>query len=289
MRLDDDGLHLHQSDIKTYTQCPEQLRLKFIAAAAGESQTGDAAFVGTTTHAVIEHELLSDEPYGSLKEAQAYGAYAFLEGMEQMASKGTVYSRASFRTDSKALAALKPLVTSWYESTEREQLMSMQRSDYHVEHEFDSPFTVTPDGLTIYLAGRIDLIVNNEVLDWKTASSLQHYKEWEHQRWAPQPPIYLWAAAKSGLIVPDHSGDFTFRYKVLLKKAVPVPFETITVRKKVGSFTWIERICQNIAILMDHMGIENEWPLNDTSALCGPKWCPFWDNCKGAYIGEDWK
>lgn len=283
MIIDERGYHLHQSDIETFMQCPEQLRLKHLA--VGDA-TSDAAFVGTTTHAVIEHELMSPQPYGSLKEAINYGAYAFLEGMEQLYANQTAYSRETFKTDSKALKALEPLVESWYVSPERDMLMSMDPNDYQVEWEFDKPFTVTPDGTTIWLAGRTDLVLRNRVWDWKTSSS--EYKPWEKQRWAIQPTEYLWAAATEGLILPNADGEFVFEYKVLKRGAKPVKFQTVTVKRTMGSFTWLERIVQNMVSFMEKMGFDTEWPLNDHSALCGPKWCPFWAGCKGAYIGEDW-
>jgi hypothetical protein len=30
------------------------------------------------------------------------------------------------------------------------------------------------------------------------------------------------------------------------------------------------------------------WPMNDQHALCSPKWCPFWDGCKGSHVPVDW-
>ena len=30
------------------------------------------------------------------------------------------------------------------------------------------------------------------------------------------------------------------------------------------------------------------WQKNDQSALCGPKFCPAWAQCKGTLIGPEW-
>jgi len=103
-----------------------------------------------------------------------------------------------------------------------------------------------------------------------------------------QPTTYTWAAAHNGLILPNSDGEFIFEYKVLVRRSKPVAFQTVTVRRTVGTFTWLERITQNIVALMENLGFENEWPLNDHSALCGPKWCPFWSQCKGQYVNGDW-
>lgn len=287
MLINDDGLHLHQSDIETYMTCPESLRLRTIAGMNGETSNSDAAFVGTCTHAVIETELAAEEPYESLEEAQAVGAYAFLQGFEQMVKDETTYSRETFKTDTRALAALRPLVKSWYESEERDTLLQMN-GDYTVEYEFDEMFTTHISGLKIFLAGRMDLVQRAKIIDWKTSGS--EYRLWEKQRWAVQPTVYTWAAASNGLLVPNNYGEYVFEYKVLRRKVTSVPFETYRVVRTVDTWAWLEKITQNIASTLMLLGLENEWPLNDHSALCGPKWCPFWDKCKGAYVsGVTWK
>ena len=287
MMYDDEGLHLHQSDIETYMQCPEKLRRSFISGVNGDTQTSDAAFVGTCTHAVIETELQAEYPYESLEEAQAIGALAFLNGFEEMVAKGTSYTRETFKTDARAMAALKPLVESWWLSKERHDLLE-QDHDYLVEFEFDEMFTTHQlSGMKLFLGGRMDLVQRAKVTDWKTAGG--PYQQWEKQRWAAQPTVYTWIAAKNGLIVPNKYGEYTFEYKVLLRRSTPVEFLTYPVTRAMGSWGWLETVCQNIANTFTLLGIDNEWPLNDHSALCSPKWCPFWKNCKGAFVnGERW-
>jgi len=287
MRYDDEGLHLHQSDIGSWMNCPESLRRKMIAAMNGESDNTDAAFVGTCLHTVIEYELQQEYPYESLEEAQAIGALAFLNGFEDMVADGTSYRRSTFGTDLKAMDSLKPLVESWYNSPEREYLLSSDKN-YTVEYEFDEMFTTHFSGMKLFLAGRMDLIEPSKVTDWKTSGG--EWKLWEKQRWDQQSTVYTFVAARNGLITPNKFGDYRFDFKVLQRKSKAVAFETYTVYRTMGNWTWLERVCQNIATTFVTLGLENEWPLNDHSALCGPKWCPFWDNCKGAYVnGVTWK
>jgi hypothetical protein len=127
---------------------------------------------------------------------------------------------------------------------------------------------------------------HRRIWDWKTSG--QEYKLWEKQRWAVQPTVYTWAAAQNGLLLPDGFGDYTFEYKVLKRSAKPSKFMTYRVTRTIRSWAWLERVVQNVATLFVTMGIEDEWPLNDHSALCSPKWCPFWDQCKGQYVDGSW-
>jgi hypothetical protein len=115
---------------------------------------------------------------------------------------------------------------------------------------------------------------------------MQQYKKWEKQRWAVQPTVYLWAAAHSGIIFPDEKDVFNFNFKVLERKMRDVTIQTVPVTRTMSNFVWLERLCQNIAIQME-VGIDREWALNDHSALCGPKWCSFWSQCKGQYVDAD--
>lgn len=285
MRIEDDGIHLHQSDIETFMQCPEKKRLSIIAGINEESFTSDAAFVGTCLHAVIQHELV-EGPMDDLFSAHQLGAWKYLQGFEEMVEKGGVtYSRETFGDDARALAALERLVDVWWHSPEREMLMHMDPADYHVEWSFDRLFTTSESGMPIWLAGQADLVLPWAVWDWKSASS--PYQRWEKQRWGVQPPVYLWAAQDAGLISKNREGFYEFQFKVAVRKAKLEPFQTVPILKSDAAFEWLRHEAENIANYVEAVGFEKPWLLNDHSALCGPKWCPFWDGCKGKFIDAD--
>lgn len=288
MRIESDGIHLHQSDIETFTQCPEKKRLSILAGMNEETFQSDAAFVGTCMHGVIQHEL-ENGPFDDLFSAQQYSAFIYLQGFEAMIADGkTVYSRETFGNDQKALEALARLVEVWWVSSERDMLMMMDPADMRVEWQFDRQFTKidTDDGpLPIFLAGTADLVLPWAVWDWKSASS--PYQRWEKQRWGVQPSVYTWAAADAGLIVPNKDEKFEFRFKVALRRMKPEPFQDVPIYRSARSYEWLERRVQNIVSYVMRVGLTNEWTLTDNSALCGPKWCPFWEVCKGKHIDAD--
>lgn len=242
----------------------------------------DAATVGTALHAVIEHET-NKGFFKTLKRLRTLGHEKYLGLLEEYAEAGACYTRSSFGTDAKALAALDKMVGTWFASAERLQLQ--HEDNLKVEWEFDVPFRTFGD-VSIRLAGTSDLVLldRNQLWDWKSAG--RTYERWEKQRWAVQPTVYTYAAAQEGLIVPNQDGLYEFRFKVFPRNGGPV--QDVPVFRSTGSVNWLE---QQIGSMLNVMTAvpDGPWPLNDHGALCGPKWCPFWSKCKGQFVsGETW-
>lgn len=289
MRVDEQGVHLHQSDLKNH--CLEKLRLDTVA--VGPRLENDAATVGTVLHAVIESEL-GEGAFNSLREAHAHGAWQFVRFMEEYQAEGKGFAFSTFGTAPKALAALENLVTAWYQCSERSQLLGSTDKPL-VEWNFDLPFAHVPvkkhgkkaDEVPVFLAGTADLVWDNMLWDWKSAGA--EYRQWEKQRWDRQPDVYTWAAHQAGLIVPDSDGLFTFEFKVFVRKAQPVPPQTITVKRSPNHWAWLQQIVTRLVNLSYNLGLDADWPLDDQHVLCSPKWCSYFDMCKGAHVsGETW-
>lgn len=284
MKINPDGtiITLHQSDIETWHTCPEQMRLTHMTSNRDET---DAATVGTVLHAVIEHEVTGE--FGkTVKSLKGWAANHFLETLEGYAESASAYSRSSFKTDTKALAVLDGLVQAWWDSPERDTLKYVPRDAMLVEWNFDVPF-MQIDDVSIRLAGTSDLVLLgfNQIWDWKSAG--RSYDRWEKQRWAIQPTVYTYAAAVEGLIAPDKDGRYEFHNKVFVRGNAGPP-QDVTVFRSKQNWWWLEKQVQSMLAVMGALP-EGPWPLNDHGALCGPKWCPFWSQCKGSLVdGETW-
>lgn len=294
-RQSDGVLTLHQSDIKDFVKCPEQARRSWGVGPDGldpptTSQQTDAASIGTVLHSVIEQDLEFGFPFKRVTEAQAFGRNTFGELITQYMENGDVYVPSSFGDDvDKCLGTLDDLVASWFKSKERAYWRTRDRSSYLLEEYFDVPFLDRPDGKiikAIRLGGTIDLVdlERNELNDWKTAS--RPYQRWEHQRWDPQPTVYTYGAMTNGFVTPV-DGELTFNFKVFMKKGI-VECDTVTVQRSQGQWTWLTELVNGIALM-----IESDlpsWPLRDDGWWCSPKWCPFYQECKGVYVNAtDWK
>jgi len=135
----------------------------------------------------------------------------------------------------------------------------------------------------VRLAGQADIVdrYTNRMIDWK--SSGREYKRWEKQRWAVQPTVYTYAAHREGLITPFEQGC-RFDYGVFIRRGKES--QQLTVWRSFGQWEWLARLCDNIATMFGSP--LTQWPLRDDHALCGPKWCANWSECKGQFIEEDW-
>lgn len=290
MKYDENGIHIHQSDLKNH--CLEKLRLETIA--TGPRLENDAATVGTALHAVIEHEL-GGNVYETLYDCQSYAAHTYLRLLEEYQQGGKPYALSSFGTHDRAIELLTKLAAAWYMSAERETLLTASNTP-KVEWNFDLPFTEVAvkkhgkkaETVPIYLAGTADIIHDNMVWDWKTAGS--EYRRWEYQRWGRQPDVYTWAAATSGLIVPNSDGIYRFDFKVFVRNNDPaLGCQTVTVERSANSWSWLNEIINRLVNFMYNMGLDREWPLDDQHVLCSPKWCTFFDMCKGSHVsGDTW-
>ena len=282
LKINDDGtvITLHQSDIETWHTCGEQMRL--VHKTNNRDET-DAASVGTAMHGLIEHEI-ENGFYKTLKGAQSFACNFFADLLESYKENGSNYSRSSFGTDLKALDTLKVLVTAWFHCPERDELKYEQ--NLLTEWSFDVPF-VTFGDVSIRLAGTSDLVLldRNQIWDWKSAG--RAYERWEKQRWAIQPTVYTYAAAHEGLLVPDEFGRFEFHNKVFVRGKTSPP-QDVTVYRTKANWDWLESQIASMLAVMVALP-DGPWPLNDHGALCGPKWCAFWSQCKGSFVsGETW-
>lgn len=292
MLFDSTGVHLHQSDLKNH--CLEKLRLETVA--TGPRMENDAATVGTAVHRLIEHELLV-EAHDNVADVRAHAAHMYVTLLEEYAAAGKPFALSSFGDHRRAVDHAAELATAWWFSTERERLLSAADRPL-VEWKFDLPFCevdVKKNGkkaetVPVFLAGTADIVwpSKNVVWDWKTSGS--EYRRWEYQRWGRQPDVYLWAAQESGLLQPDSDGLFTFEFKVFVRGANPqFGAQSVTVTRSARNFAWLGNSIGRLVNMAYNMGFDREWPTDDQHVLCSPKWCTFFDMCKGAHVdGERW-
>lgn len=295
MKIENGTLWLHQSDISHYLKCPEQFRQTnglmpgglWVKPEGGKVET-DAATVGTVLHAVIEQDL--KEPFGKLAAATKYGMLWFRDLIDQYLTDEVEYRTESFGADpQKALDQIKFLIENWFRSDERQYWLHRDQSGYIPEWEFDIPFITISNPKTIRevrLAGQADIMdmEANRVLDWKSAS--RPYQRWEYQRWGVQPTVYTFAGVESGLIVPDADGFAQFDYRVFVR-GKDKDCQEVTVYRGNGQWGWLTMLVNNIVNMIESDA--ETWPLSDDHALCGPKWCPVWSTCKGAFVDEQWR
>lgn len=282
LELAPDGRILHrlrQSDLGDYDKCLEYARRKW-QKLVPRWET-DAASMGTAIHGAIETTIQDQIDHGSpLPEDQAVH---IAQGIfsEQMAHEQFRWIQVK---EGGARKFIDRAVGAFYE----EVLPTLD--PLHVEARFgtalDGDRAALGGALTFYedderviqFTGTMDYVDRQSpsIKDWKSASN--KYEAWEYQRWAPQPTVYLWAAIELGLVDPDLP-SWEFEYVVFIRGAT-VKVQRITVTRHRGDFDWMRAKCLEIARLREAQ--LPRWPLGDAGWWCSSKWCPAWDDCKGA-------
>ena len=292
-------LILHQSDVKHFLTCPEQFRVVngLIPGGGFEKNHGlrvetDAATLGTTMHAVIEHEL-NGERFQRTADAVRWGRNRMGELIQGYLMDGTEYRTESFgENPAAALRALEGLITRWFASGERKHWLAVAADHpacVNVEFNFEVPFIQNRVGRysNIRLAGQMDMLdtYHHRVVDWKTTG--RKYERWEKQRWDVQSNVYTYAGAQLGML-ERHPSGYQFDFVVFNHKYKDPEPQKVTVWRENGSWGWLtEMVSKMVKQIESDM---DEWPVRDDHALCGPKWCPIWSSCKGMYVSHpDWK
>lgn len=158
-----------------------------------------------------------------------------------------------------------------------------------IEIPFERVFLYEDDERVIYLNGTIDYFdAYLGGIDWKTSGDTRKYQAgfggeaWKLDRWNIQSSVYTLALVELGFLDPEGPWPFTFA-------AFTVPsgvYQEHTVARTVGDHDWLRAKCVAWAKLIE--AEVSTWPMTDNQALCSPKWCPAWGQCKGKHVDESW-
>lgn len=263
----EDGRILHrfrQSTVGTLEQCLEKGRLQVTNQLPRVES--DATAVGTSVHEGIEvclQDLRDDEIATNLDVIQEIAHQTFDE-----LSEAEHFEWKQLSSAAEAHETIDRCLEGWY----REILPNL--TPVAMEIPFENIVVYEDDKRVITIEGTMDYLDRTRGLgDWKTAN--QKYKAWEKDRWNIQATVYLYAALKLGLI---NGTELPFTFYVMLKKGSEVTQE-VKVTRNLADFSWLAMKLKSYALLFESK--ITEWPRNDTSALCSPKWCEAWTDCKG--------
>jgi hypothetical protein len=292
---EDGVLVLNQSAIGAYIKCPEQFRVGAGVQPGGdllgnpESRIEtDAATCGTVLHTVIEHDL-SGTRFTRKADIQTFAKREMSDTLAEYNRKGVPYIQSSFGTNPTAIyGKLQKLVEMWFYSDERKywlEITAHHPECFDFEWEFETDFMIRPGKRyhTIRVAGTADVLdrYNHRLVDWKSSS--RDKQPWEETRWNIQSTMYTYAAANvAGL--ETHDDGYWFDLRVFNHKNNNSEPQGIRIVRTANNWAWlIEIVSQMVSMIESDLEV---WPYDDTHALCSPKWCFNWADCKGRYIEE---
>lgn len=264
---EDGGVAIRQSWLNDFLLCPERARRNVVE--PDENIASDLTIIGTAMHAVIEQVLLREiEP----EQTSDVAPEALHMAAEAERWKSTGLTPEDMVQQTKLLSA------AW-----ADKVYPQMPKDGIVEHKFEFQIGEVLD-TPVWFEGTIDYVANNTVWDHK--SSGRKYNQWEKQRWAVQPSVYCAAVVQEGLVTEV---PVKFFYDVMIRNG---DTQIIELRRDLGHISFVRKQALAAAKFALSYGMEQQWPMNDQSALCSHIWCPSWDTCKGEFMSAQeltWK
>ena len=259
---EDGGIAIRQSWLNDFLQCPEKARRAMLEPEL--SIGSDLTVVGTALHAVIEQVLN--------RTLEPDAAYVMAEPALRRAADEELWRRTSL-SDDEMVNQVRRMAVAWVAD-----VYPKMPSNGLVEWGFEVPIGEV-EGTEVWFHGTVDYVGDDGTV-WDHKSSSRKYQQWEKQRWAVQPSVYALAAVKTGIASDT---PVRFYYDVMLRDGNT---QIVELRRDYGHFNMVTDQALRAAQFALNYGVDRPWPLNDQSALCGPKWCPFWDTCKGRHMSE---
>lgn len=262
----DDGrfkLVLRQSTLESLDLCLERGRYRIYG--LDEHRHTDATALGEAMHYGIEATLEKHLAGDWMDSTQAVEvAHEHLASLE--------YDYVQMKTDATIRKHVAAGVTLWH----REVYPELE--PVAVEHQFRHQL-VENDDFVIDLSGTMDYVdAHTGIWDWKTSG--RAYAQWEKQRWAIQPTVYSWAWHVADLEAGDTEFPFTYWVYLKSKDREHGHSQQLEVSRGPSDWDWLKQKC--LAIAYQIKADFSPWPKNDSHALCSPKWCDVWAECKGA-------
>lgn len=134
---------------------------------------------------------------------------------------------------------------------------------------------ITIPNVPVPIIGYIDLIMKDGVPgDFKTSKRKWNY---ERAKAEMQPLFYLVAMQQLGIL--SVADEWKFRHIVVVKNKTPY-MEIIEHTRKPQEIDFLYSYVQNV---WDGIAC-GAFPENPNSWLCNPKFCDFWQICRGRYV-----
>lgn len=227
----------------------------------------EAAAKGTAVHAAIE-AVINDNvgPDEALPIA--------FDTFREIAAKPE-FRWVKVKTEKTALEHIEGGFFSWYD-----HVFPELQSTVWVEHPFKF---LLDEGQgfesNVWLAGTIDYYERGRVKDWKLTQNTDKYgrDSWQLKRWSLQATVYA-AAVMDAFDYAEVEFEF-----VALNPMGHRP-QLVPMTRTQSDVNFLRHQLRSVARFIDTHGTDSPWPLSDQHALCSPKWCLNWDQCKGLYV-----
>lgn len=252
---------IRQSWLNDLIICPERARFKLDKPEMSGST--DATIMGTAVHYGIESFLLGQIDAGLIQEI----AFDKWRELKEQPYKTTNLD------PNMATMHIASMTTAW----EMDIMPSVQLGG-EVEKKFSFPMNMTVGEWSVWCEGTMDYVQPDGVIwDWKTASRTYYAKEKQSQ--AIQPTVYCAALNRER----NMEYPMEFRYGVMIRQEKPKA-QVVNIQRTESHERWLMHTIKPALTTAIRIGVNNNWIMNDTTALCSENWCDYWSLCKGAFL-----
>lgn len=263
-----------QSMLKQIDICPERGRRTLLDLMPRYNT--DSTAIGHGVHEAIElcvHDLIAGNGGYRPEDMWEIATLIFDEEMYEPDARWQKYSVG------QAHEAIWNCLNAWHTNvlpTLNPWLVERKLGPYLIHEDVEQHYS-------IFLQGQADYIDHDTGLaDWKTSS--RPWIPWEHKRWDIQPTVYTWLSAHASDPVGGFSPrqEWPWTWHVLQTNG---NYQKIETTRGPEDWAWLkDRLITTTEMLRANLPA---WHKNDTSALCSPKWCgSFWD-CRGKFMEGD--
>ena len=250
-----------QSDLSSGEHCLEKLRRKY-QTPTPQVCTSDQVR-GNVSHAAFEaagkmmlggHEPTLDDVYGAAQWSQKFWFPQVDEWRQPQ---------------ERCEASIQANVEGWFWD------VLPRLNPTGVEVFFDHVLYET-DTVEVRLKGTRDWDdAELGLIDWKCPG--RKPTEWELKRWDIQSTVYTWALAQE-------TGEWGAQD---FHRVAIVEGEThwLTLRRGPQDWAALEDKVRGLVELLE--ADLSVWPVSWSGWWCSPKWCEFWDDCRGKHLGAN--
>lgn len=247
--------HLSFSSLNTWLLCPRSWRLHYLEEV--RPPVSPALVFGSAFHETVEaHIAKKDEMPLATRWCKCWA--------EQLEQEVAWDKPTEFYEDLGVAMLSSPTIVESIESIE--PFFTGENPTIESRVELQVP------GVEVPIIGFVDLIEADGIpCDIKTAARAWNQGKADGDL---QPTVYLAALNQQGYTSPD----WRFRYRIFTKNMKNPKAQVLETRRTAKDLFWMFTMVQEIWAAIQ----AGSFPPNNTSFKCSPKWCQFWDICRGS-------
>ena len=241
--------HLSYSSISTWLMCPRSWRYRYVDKVPAPKSP--ALVFGSAFHDAVEaHVRDQDDTPLAARWSQCWAAQLERDGEVSWDKEPTHYEDlGAAMLSAPDVVALVGALTAL---------------------KIEEKITLNVPGVPVPIIGYIDMIETDGVpADFKTSARSWSQKKADDEM---QATFYLAALNQSG-----HKAAGQFRYYVFVKNARKPQVQIWETHRTARDMFWLFGLIGDVW----HSIERGAFPPNPTTWKCSPKWCEYWDGCRG--------